>query len=518
MKNRLLYFFLLFSLFASAQSSPWKDHWGFYRFRNHVRIDSILQLSFINAPFLATDGDGNIIPAQAPSFVGGVNGNVQYNNNGTPGGFALWDGHTLNFGALSPSALNFIYGYSPDNHIGLTIQSGSTSGNNNAFFRGISGTGVDTRMQAAGTVGYLGTFSNHPFDIYTNGAQRLRFPATAIGNGTSKLMLTIDENNVLGAQAIPSGGSGSSSLSQYHIGVGDASNVLSGSANLIYNGNTVANGGGTPDALDRYYAYNSGNHVLSTLQSGNGVAAFRALSSGGVDFRSQANASSGFTGTVTNHPYELWQYGTAQAIIDGPIGDGSTTRVVTINAQNKLGSIAIPSGGSGGEANTTSNVGGAVELAKPKSGVNLPFKTLNNADTKGVAISPNNDGNTVDIVNSGYDLYGRARLSTGTSATQTWSFPGGETGIIEVVITGRSGSGASVHTKQSISFNSQGGSILLGTPTIEKPVEKLNSYSGTPTFSWSTSSYNVLLTLSVGGEAFVEYNVTYKISWVSAPN
>ena len=37
-------------------------------------------------------------------------------------------------------------------------------------------------------------------------------------------------------------------------------------------------------------------------------------------------------------------------------------------------------GGAGGEANTTSNEGGFAELALPKSGVNLPFRTIQSSD------------------------------------------------------------------------------------------------------------------------------------------
>nr|NIV35372.1 hypothetical protein [Anaerolineae bacterium] len=38
-------------------------------------------------------------------------------------------------------------------------------------------------------------------------------------------------------------------------------------------------------------------------------------------------------------------------------------------------------GGGGGEANTSSNAGGGAGLALPKSGVNLPFRTLISSDS-----------------------------------------------------------------------------------------------------------------------------------------
>lgn len=73
-------------------------------------------------------------------------------------------------------------------------------------------------------------------------------------------------------------------------------------------------------------------------------------------------------------------------------GAGDDVKVLYGNGQ-----WAAPPGASGGEANTTSNVGSGVGLAKAKSGVDLPFKTL----VAGSGISVTDGTNEVTIANTG---------------------------------------------------------------------------------------------------------------------
>lgn len=53
---------------------------------------------------------------------------------------------------------------------------------------------------------------------------------------------------------------------------------------------------------------------------------------------------------------------------------------------------SLTAGATGGEANTSSNVGGGAELAKAKTGVDLPFRTL-----KGEGVEVTQETDTVTI-------------------------------------------------------------------------------------------------------------------------
>lgn len=76
------------------------------------------------------------------------------------------------------------------------------------------------------------------------------------------------------------------------------------------------------------------------------------------------------------------------------ISDNVSTKV----ALQELETYAEGIGGGSGEANTSSNVGGGAELAKPKSGVNLPFRTITSTDGS-VTVTQNTD--TVDLTGAG---------------------------------------------------------------------------------------------------------------------
>lgn len=81
-------------------------------------------------------------------------------------------------------------------------------------------------------------------------------------------------------------------------------------------------------------------------------------------------------------------------------GDGNPTvdgavRLVSDDLVVKLstGVKSLTAGAAGGEANTSSNVGGGAELAKAKSGVDLPFRTL--VGERGVEVTEDTDTVTI---------------------------------------------------------------------------------------------------------------------------
>lgn len=100
------------------------------------------------------------------------------------------------------------------------------------------------------------------------------------------------------------------------------------------------------------------------------------------------------------------QYVTDNALADAPIDGSEYVR--------KDGFWVLNTGGSGGEANTTSNQGAGVGLALPKAGADLPFKTI----VQGTNITITEQADTITIAASG--TVGVAWGSiTGTLSNQT---------------------------------------------------------------------------------------------------
>lgn len=75
--------------------------------------------------------------------------------------------------------------------------------------------------------------------------------------------------------------------------------------------------------------------------------------------------------------------------VDGAVRFVSDDLVVKTSSGVK----SLTAGATGGEANTSSNVGGGVELAKAKSGVDLPFRTL--VGERGVEVTEDTDTVTI---------------------------------------------------------------------------------------------------------------------------
>ena len=86
---------------------------------------------------------------------------------------------------------------------------------------------------------------------------------------------------------------------------------------------------------------------------------------------------------------------------------GNALKYVRVDATGKTFEAATVSGGGGGEANTTSNVGSGAGLAKAKSGVDLPFKSLV-AGSARLTITQNTNDVTLDVPSGAFDAAGAA--------------------------------------------------------------------------------------------------------------
>ncbi len=110
--------------------------------------------------------------------------------------------------------------------------SGSNQGN---LWNAIWGTGVNDGTGSTVSTGKIGIFNKAPvrnFDVV--GTVRFTGMGSASSDTTTYKPFGINSSgDAISMTAWPVGSGGSPTLTQYHIGVGDASNLLSGSSNLV---------------------------------------------------------------------------------------------------------------------------------------------------------------------------------------------------------------------------------------------------------------------------------------------
>ena len=215
--------------------------------------------------------------------------------------------------------------------------------------------------------------------FYTSaGNERARITAAGdFGIGTSSPQDTLDITRAAGTAAIRIASQGPGSLTwrlaSQLVGVANAGFVIRDETNgvnrlAIDGAGNVGIGTSSPDSK------------LTVVDGTNSIV--DALTTGGARTRMSSNASTGFSGTTTNHPFVFVTNATERARIDSSgnfgIGNASAVGKLEVYQNNNSGIPTIYARQDGTAPIQTWNVAGGTERARITSGGDLLVGTTNN--------------------------------------------------------------------------------------------------------------------------------------------